>query len=56
VERESEILAPVLDEGSRVAAFEVGWLIELFSSTDEIATFLLEDELLNGFAFFPHSP
>jgi hypothetical protein len=52
VERESEILAPVVNEGSRVAAFEVGWLIELFGSADEITTFLLENELLNGFADF----
>ena len=50
VEGEGEIFAAVVDEGGGVAALEVGWLVELLGFADEVAPFLLEDELLDGLA------
>jgi len=50
VERKGEVFASVVDEGGGVATFKVGWLVELFGFANKITTFLLEDELLDGFA------
>ena len=50
VKGKGEIFSAVVDEGGGMAALEVCGLIELLSFADEVAPFLLEDELLDGFA------